>query len=272
MAKALFPCTETPDGGRPDPHACLEIGACTGVPSAAFFEFFGLLPIPLKAIVSASDWRWLALSCDCGLFAVCYKMCFVTGRMPWTVYMCARHERVHSLLFLARRVVLRNIFEQCVRGTRFDTRFRFYRQELSKLSTRYLYYVGSVFVNGVHLVYYTNYVGVRGDRLRLLQDLHNDDVYVCQGLDDCCVILVCRECASLSEEAVSACLNRQRWLMQRYLSALPGYCRYSCGEFRSRDKLLETVASGEPVLKRVFISRCFLSADSRRPARDFYFP
>ncbi|UDF05980.1 ORF3 [reindeer adenovirus 1] len=248
------------------------LGQCHNVPSGAYFEHFGYFPIPLKCLLSDVDRRVLRLPCDCCIFGRCDVGYFISGNATWRVYCCGQ-QAGQSLQGLCRSSVLLEIFKMCVEGTGFDSLFPFYRKELSKLSTRYLYYVGSVYVNRVHLLYFTNYIGVNNSFVKSVSSFAWGDVYIGSGLDDKCVIIPCYDCAELGEAAVSRCLQKVKEMMMCYLSCLPSDYHYRCGLFRERDKLIQRVAAGEPVLRRVFDAWLFQTNGRRvRPRRSFYFP
>lgn len=149
------------------------------------------------------------------------------------MYFCP-NQTSNTLCSLAGRAVLSWLFEACIKGTAFDSWFPFYRNKLSSISSRYMYYVGSIFVNGTHLIYYVDFVGLEEGSFSLLTD---EEFYVHRGLGDRCCVIVCRGCASLTEEAVTACLHRQMRMVDRYLRGLPPPCALSVGEFLIRDTL-----------------------------------
>ncbi|ART33383.1 E4-3 [Deer mastadenovirus B] len=240
--------------------------------TAAYFEHFGYFPIPLKPILSPLDRRLLRLPCDCCIFGRCDTGYFISGNATWRVYCCGE-QAGQTLQGLCRSSIFLELFKMCIAGTAFDAAFPFYRRELSKLSTRYLYYVGSVYVNNVHLLYFTNYIGVNNIFLKSLISFVWGDIYLGNGLDDKCVIIPCYACAELGEAAVSRCLLKVKEMMMWYLTCLPNDYHYRCGLFQQRDKLIQRVAAGEPVLRRVFDSWLFPSGGRRiRPQRSFYFP
>lgn len=248
------------------------LGECQNMPSAAYFERFGFFPIPLKPILSPLDQRILRLSCDCCMFGRCDSGYFISGNATWRVYCCGEHVG-QSLQGLCRATILLELFKMCVAGTAFDTMFPFFRRELSKLSTRYLYYVGSVYVNKVHLLYFTNYVGVNNIFLDSLTTFAWGDVYIGNGLDDKCVIIPCYDCADLGEVAVGRCLHKVKEMIMWYLTCLPSNFYYRCGLLEHKDKLIQRVAAGEPVLTRVFDTWMLpLSGKRVRPPRSFFFP
>lgn len=245
------------------------LGTCHNVPTGAYFEHFGLFPLPVSEFLSSVDRRLFRMPCNCVLYGCCDIGGYITGREQWRVYSCC-NQGGRSLQSLARGVLLRDIFEKCVRGTRYDSMFPFYRQELSKLGTRYMYYVGSVYYSGVHLIYFTNFVGVSGQHLERLANMVDVNIYLGEGLDDQCVIIPCRECATLREDTVSNCLRRTKELIMCFLTCLPWNCHYYCGIFSRRDRMIERVIRGEPVCTRTFTSWCFNDLQSpprRRSAR-----
>ncbi|AEW91351.1 ORF3 [Bovine adenovirus 3] len=248
------------------------LGECQNEPSAAYFEHFGFFPIPLKPLMNSLDERLLRLPCDCCIFGRCDSEYFISGDATWRVYCCSK-QADQSLQGLCRAAILMDLFKMCVAGTAFDNMFPFFRRELSKLSTRYIYYVGSVYVNKVHLLYFTNYVGASNQLLKSLPTFAWGNVYMGSGLDDKCIIIPCYDCADLSEVSVSRCLLRVKEMIMCYLTCLPSDHRYQCGLFEHRDKLIQRVATGEPVLRRVFDTWLFPTNGRRvRPQRSFYFP
>lgn len=241
-------------------EAFRQIGVCRNVPSGAYFEHFGVFPVPVAALLTPTDARLLDLPCGCVLFGSYDSMGILTGRAEWRVYCCHR-QGGDSLSGLARAAVLRALFARAVEGTRYDALFPGFRRDLSRLGTRYLYYVSSVHVFGVHLIYFTNFMGVQGVHLDRVRYLVTQDLYLGDGLDDRCLILVCRSCPGPTAEEAEACVRRVREFVTRFLACLPWECPYYCGIFSGRDRMIERVMRGETVWTRV--SNCWSFGDVR---------
>lgn len=146
-------------------------------------------------------------------------------------------------------MIFRGVLKDYIHGALYDRRFAYYRRELSKLSTVYLYYLGSVLVNNVHLIYFTssmyNYAKV------FVTSMHWGEGIIIDCGEAFFMVVVCRSCCPVDEVRVNCCLKRMRKHMITFLHVLPSRCRSFVGVFSGRDMMLARLArTEEPVTFR----------------------
>lgn len=217
-------------------------------PSAAPFVLLSHWPIPWQSILSEDERHLGKLMCDyCLTFATSgeRRSRYLHG-FEW-LYLHCHCARPKSLQCRSAGVFFQRLLKDCVLGTGFDRRFWFYRQELSKLSTVYLSYAGSVHINEVHLIYLTGVMRI--DSVNYIKNVNWGEHLWVESDDTVYLVLICRSCSPLSEIRVNCCLRFTRKRLKRMVALLPDECKQALGLYKARDRHLERLARfGQPVL------------------------
>lgn len=217
-------------------------------PEAAGFATMIHWPIPWKVIMPPEDAHLTSCLCDyCLSFVIPGKRrsYYVHGE-EW-LYIHCHCPKPRSLQCRSAAVYFQGLVKQCVHGAQFDRVYWYFRRELSKLSSVFLAYVGSVYVNNIHLIYFNStFMIEEGSYIRCTP--WGECVWV-KGNSCMYLILICRSCNPLTEMSVNCCLKRCKQKIRYMLNLAPKRVKKHLGLARLRDRFLERLARfREPVL------------------------
>ena len=231
-----------------DESAFHVVSMVRGRPPAAHFSLHPSWPIPWKEVLAPEDRHLANLMCQycVGFARICARRSRYIHGYEWWFLHC-HCDKPRSLQCRSSSVLFQNLLKHCVQGTSFDKKFWFYRRELSKLSSLFLYYVGSVHVNGVHLIYFSGCMRINSRPF--IRAMNWGEALWYESSDTQFLILICRSCNPLDEIRINCCLRRSRARMIEFLRLLPDYCKNNVGLYTKCDRYLEKLArTEEPVL------------------------
>lgn len=200
-----------------------DIGRVMGTPSGVCFVPYMEFPVP---------WEFLFSEYECHVFKCLFKLCSATmtidqrhapcyhGREMWDVHCHCESEG--SLQCLASAKLVRGMCRYVIRGTAYNKMFPFYRYVANYHLQSSVRYVGSVHVNGVHLVYI---------HFKKESDIKyfNTSCLGPHKFIDCTLnswlVLRCISCARLTEMQARVCARRTRLIIKKVSKSIARHRR-----------------------------------------------
>lgn len=194
-----------------------KISSVRGHNAAVQFTGFHRCPIAWNFILSDYEKHIVSMFCNmCEDVWTCIWTGdgYINGMEYWAIH--CHCENPFSLQCFAQGRLVKNWLTKILCGMAYDMQFWFYRPIANYYAVSEIRFMGSIFYEGVHLIYlsflsFTNYMLVRP----YLSFGEHEAFY-----DPCFVVLKCMSCKSLTDITAKCCAKRVRTLIKRIVFVL----------------------------------------------------
>lgn len=166
------------------------------------------MPVPINRLFNHHE-KWILQFisyCSCPLMLLNPQRKFVGGHERWAIHCHCKDP--YSLQCLCAAVVMQKAISLYVYGAGFNSKFLFYREICNYNCSNMFGYVGSVYFRKFHYIY----LKIKDDEMYVhLRKKMLFGNHVCTStIFGNYIILICKNCKSLSPAAVQACARKVR--------------------------------------------------------------